>query len=200
MEMKDKIIQESLALFFTKGVKAINMDDVASHIGVSKKTLYKCVSNKAELVDLAFDFHRQRIEDSVLFSSQQNLNAIDEMFLIDEGIYHLMKDRHSSVVWDLKKYYPSAWKIVNSIKEDVMKKVIINNINQGVTQKLFREDINADLIAKLMLSRIDVLVDERVFPSKEYNFIDLLAENRTYHLRGIVSVKGLKYLEEKLKS
>jgi AcrR family transcriptional regulator len=200
MELKDKIQQQSLQLFLTQGVKSINMDDVASHLGVSKKTLYKFVNNKSELVDLAFLCHRQNIENAILHSSQQNLNAIDEVFLIDEGICFLMKDRHPSVVWDLKKYYPSAWEIMISIKEDVFKKVLVNNISRGIEQKLFREDVNADLIVKLMLSRIDVLVDERVFPSKEYNFTDLLAQNRSYHLRGIVSAKGLKYLEEKLKS
>ena len=47
MEKKERIIKGALELFLQAGVKSINMDDVSTHLGISKKTLYKVVSNKA---------------------------------------------------------------------------------------------------------------------------------------------------------
>ena len=40
MEVKEHIIQQSLSLFLKKGVKQVNMDEVATNLGISKKTLY----------------------------------------------------------------------------------------------------------------------------------------------------------------
>ena len=50
-----------------------------------------------------------------------------------------------------------------------------------------------------MMTRIDALVDNDIFPLTEYDFKELLKENRIYHIRGIASEKGINYLEKKLK-
>ena len=50
-----------------------------------------------------------------------------------------------------------------------------------------------------MLSRIDALVDDEIFPLTEYSFKSLLTENRIYHIRGIATEKGIHYLEQILK-
>ncbi|MFT5679074.1 MAG: hypothetical protein ACI9FY_001623, partial [Patiriisocius sp.] len=38
--MKEKIIQSAINLFITLGFKSVTMDDIASEIGISKKTIY----------------------------------------------------------------------------------------------------------------------------------------------------------------
>ena len=52
MEKKERIINGALELFMRMGVKSVNMDDVASHLGMSKKTLYQFVQNKSDLEEL----------------------------------------------------------------------------------------------------------------------------------------------------
>ena len=69
----------------------------------------------------------------------------------------------------------------------------------GIEKGLYRNDLKIEIITKLMLSKIEAIVSEEVFPLTEYNFRELLDENRVYHIRGIATLKGLKYLENKLK-
>ena len=45
MEKKEKIINGALELFTNKGVKSVNMDEVATNLGISKKTLYVYFNN-----------------------------------------------------------------------------------------------------------------------------------------------------------
>lgn len=54
MERVTHIIQGALQLFMQEGVKRVNMDDAASFLGISKKTLYQYVSNKGDLVEKSF--------------------------------------------------------------------------------------------------------------------------------------------------
>ena len=49
--MRDKILEKSNELFLNLGFKSVTMDEIASSLGVSKKTIYKYFTNKTELVD-----------------------------------------------------------------------------------------------------------------------------------------------------
>ena len=49
-----------------------------------------------------------------------------------------------------------------------------------------------------MISRIDTLVNDEIFPLTHYDFRKLLREIRIYHIRGIATLKGINYLEQKI--
>jgi len=49
--MEQRIIEKTTELFFRYGLKGVTMDDIASSLGVSKKTIYQYYSDKDSLVD-----------------------------------------------------------------------------------------------------------------------------------------------------
>ena len=49
METKDRILKGAEELFLKYGIKSITMDDIAKHLGVSKKTIYQYYSSKDQL-------------------------------------------------------------------------------------------------------------------------------------------------------
>ncbi len=198
MERITHIIEGSLQLFMQEGVKRVNMDDVASFLGMSKKTLYQYVSNKGDLVEKAFKLHQDRILEMINNIQKKNDNPIDELFEIDDNVSHMLKNRPPMMINDLKKYYPSVWVILDKIKKETLFSCITQNIQRGKNMGLYRKSVNETIIAKLMLSRIDALVDDEIFPLTEYSFKSLLTENRIYHIRGIATEKGIYYLEQKL--
>ena len=73
-----------------------------------------------------------------------------------------------------------------------------NNLNKGIEQQIYRYEIDVNIIAKLMISRIDALIDDELFPLTHYDFRKLLTENRIYHIRGIATSRGINYLEKKI--
>lgn len=200
MEKKNRIIEGALDLFMRMGVKGVNMDDVATHLGMSKKTLYQFVQNKSDLVEQSFTCHHGRVRKMIEEISCRHENAIDELFDIDEGVCRLMKNRHPSMVFNLKKQHPKVWGLLDDLKKKHIFKTVKQNLAAGVEQGMYRPDINKDIIAKLMMSRVDALVDDELFPLTEYDFRHLLKENRVYHIRGIATTKGIEYLEQKLQN
>ena len=54
--MKNKILEKSKELFLNLGFKSVTMDEIATSLGVSKKTIYKYFKNKTELVDAVTHF------------------------------------------------------------------------------------------------------------------------------------------------
>ena len=200
MEQFNRIIESTLNLFLSEGVKTVNMDDISSFMGISKKTLYKYVNNKADLVEKAFRLYQYRILGMISNIQEKNENAIDELFEIDEKLCLMLKNRPPRLINNLKKYYPNVWEILDEIKKKHLFTCITENMDRGKEQGLYRNEVNSNIIAKLMMNTVDALVDDATFPLTQYDFKSLLEENRVYHIRGIASEKGIKYLEQKLKN
>ena len=47
---RETIIQLAAEMFVGQGIKAVRMDDIARHIGVSKRTIYEQFGDKEELL------------------------------------------------------------------------------------------------------------------------------------------------------
>ena len=198
MEIKEHIIQQSLSLFLKKGVKQVNMDEVATNLGISKKTLYVHFDNNQDLVHHCFQKHNYLVSEMINNLAVQFENAIDELFAIDESCSLVMKQTNPYLLGELKRYYSNTWALIEQLKQKVLFNILKNNLNNGVEQGIYRKDIDVDIIAKLMISRIDALVNDEIFPLTQYDFRKLLTEIRIYHLRGISTLKGINYLEQKI--
>lgn len=200
MNQFNRIIESALNLFMREGVKTVNMDDISSFMGISKKTLYQYVNNKGDLVEKAFRLYQSRILGMISNIQEKNENAIDELFKIDEKLCLMLKNRPPRLINNLKKYYPNVWEILDEIKKTHLFTCITENMDRGKEQGLYRNEVNSNIIAKLMMNTVDALVDDATFPLTQYDFKSLLKENRIYHIRGIATDKGIKYLEQKLKN
>ncbi len=200
MEKQERIIQGALNIFMRMGVKGINMDYIATHLGISKKTLYQHVDNKADLIEQSFASHHCKVKNMIECICSKHENAIDELFEIDSGICSMLQGRHPSLIHNLRMHYPKCWNILEDLKKKHLFKTVKRNLETGMKQGLYRNEINTDIITKLMMTRMDVLIDNDIFPLTEYDFKALLKENRIYHIRGIASKEGITYLEQKLKN
>tara|TARA_B110000977_G_scaffold152824_1_gene194134 strand:- start:4590 stop:5195 length:606 start_codon:yes stop_codon:yes gene_type:complete len=200
MEKEERIIKGALNLFLQAGVKSINMDDVSTHLGISKKTLYKIVSNKADLVKQAFTLHQSSFISMIEAIKAKNTNPIDEIFEIDQQLCVMLKNRPPHLISNIRKYYPEVWNILDAIRKENIFECVYLNIQQGIEQGYYRKTINGNILAKLMINTVEAIVDDELFPLTEYNFKNILQENRIYHIRGIATEKGINYLENKLQN
>ena len=198
MSKKEKIVNGALELYMRMGVKSVNMDEVATNLGISKKTLYVYFDNKQDLVNHCFQKHYDLVSEMINTSAAQFENAIDELFAIDESCSIIMKQINPYLLGELKRYYPNTWALIEQLKQKVLFNIMKKNLNKGIKQEIYRKEIDVDIIAKLMINRIDTLINEEVFPLTQYDFRKLLTEIRIYHLRGIATIKGINYLEQKI--
>ena len=190
------LLQKSGELFKKYGVKTYTMDDVAKELGMSKKTIYQFVENKAELVKRTMQYYlaeEQKQLEEILKTSK---NSVDELIQMLSYFVNQVRDFNPSAFNDLQKYYPETWDIYNEYRFHFMLGMITRNMEAGIKEGLYRDELNADVIARVYIGNIDVLINQQLFPGKKYVFIDTYKEYLNYHLRGIVSAKGLKYLEQ----
>lgn len=199
-EKAQKILQQVTVLFMQYGIKSLTMDDIARHLGMSKKTLYQSFSDKAELVLRGIEAHMSEEVAAICSIQEKSENAIEEMFLISQHVSKHLQSMHPSILFDLEKYYPAAFLKFNEYKSEVIMSCIATNIKRGVEQGLYRKNINIPIIAGLYVGRMDIIFDQRFFPADQYNVKDVYFEAIRYHIRGIASEKGIEYLKDKFKT
>ncbi len=172
------------------------MDDLARELGMSKKTIYRFVEDKRDLVKQTMEFYlaneRKQLED-ILSPSK---NSIDEMVAMIQYFMNQVQEFNPSALNDLQKYYPETWEIYNQYRYHFMLGKILDNLKHGVKQGVYRTDLNADVVSRVYIGGIDILINQTLFPVKKYAYINLYTEYLNYHFRGIVSAKGLKMLEQ----
>lgn len=196
MEQLSKILDKSEELFFRVGIKSITMDDIASELGMSKKTLYLSVENKKDLVEKVM---KRYIEKEIEFQRNiepTKLNAIDIIVEIMKHVHKSLGNLPHSAIYDLQKYYPKSWKLFTAFKNDYVFKSMESIIKKGKAEGLFRQDINETLIAQFYAISIEGTLNPNSFPNNTFNFKKVYIEYITYHLHGLVSENGLQYLKK----
>ncbi|MGB0424529.1 MAG: TetR/AcrR family transcriptional regulator [Flavobacteriales bacterium] len=186
-------------VFMRFGIKSVNMDDLARHLGVSKKTLYKHVKDKNDLVLKTFQYH-QTIEDETIEAiCAKNMNAIDESFEVMKFIHQMLKGLHPSIMYDIEKYHPEVCKSMMDKQHSSIYRVLLSNMTKGQAEGLYRDDFNPEVVAKIYIASVDAIFDFNMFPVEGTSRSELYLEIFRYHIRGIASMKGVEYLMEKVK-
>jgi TetR/AcrR family transcriptional regulator, cholesterol catabolism regulator len=197
-EKKLEILHKTAQVYMRYGIRSVTMDDLARELSISKKTLYQHFPDKDTLVQeimrlkITMD---QEISDA---ARQHAPNAIDEMFEISQSVGDMIRHVHPSVFYDLQKYHPKAWEILENHKWNFVYNQILSNIHRGMQEGLYRENMNPELIARMHLAKTDMIFAGNLFPPNEFNLEEVFNELFRFQIRGMASEKGIEYLKKRM--
>lgn len=193
--MKEKIIAKASELFLKFGFKSITMDDIATEMCISKKTIYKYFCNKELLIEESTNFIQKEIHQIIETITIQNHNAIEENFEIRKMFKEMFKSAENSPVYQLKKHYPEIYEkvILNEINQ--CDSIFRKNIQEGIKQGLYRDTINIDHYTKFYYNLI-FSIKGSTSSEKEGQQLEL--EILEYHTRAMATEKGIIELEKHL--
>jgi TetR/AcrR family transcriptional regulator, cholesterol catabolism regulator len=186
-------------LYTKYGIKSITMDDVASDLGISKKTLYQFVTDKDDLVGKFIDLEIEMRQAEICKCFNVRYNAIEELFEISVFMKKMMSDQNPATEHDLKKYYPHHYQKIVTTRRERVYHYLLMNLLKGKEEGLYRKDMDEKVIAKLYLSRSENIHFNELFSIEEFSSIKLFLELLIYHIRGIATARGLIVLENKIK-
>ena len=198
--MKDQILNKATEMYLTLGFKSVTMDDIASEIGISKKTIYQHFSNKDSLVKTVTINLFEKISCGIDEIILANKNPIEELFAIKDFVMQNLKDENTSPIYQLQKYYPKLHKSLMMKQFDKMGTCVTDNLEKGIQLGLFRKEIHKELISRFYFAGMTSLKDVELFNPNKYNSKTVQSCYLEYHLRGICTSKGIEYLETIIKT
>ncbi len=198
--MNTKIIAKATDMYLSFGFKSVTMDDIASEMGISKKTIYQHFENKNDLVEAVTMHLFETISTGIDEICLLDKNPIEELFIIKDFVMKNLKNESTSPIYQLQKYYPQIHKTLMSRQFDKMGDCVVDNLKKGMEQHLFRDDINVELIARFYFAGMTSIKDAELFNPIQFSTKDVQEAYLEYHLRGICTSKGIEILEKLLKN
>jgi AcrR family transcriptional regulator len=196
METKEKILSEAFTLFCRRGIKSVSMDDIAMHLGMSKKTIYKWFENKDDMVEGALKAYLYDIHSDCDQMSARSNNAVEELFLVMDMIRQKMAGVHPAVFYDLQRFYPEAYQVWVFFKNEVIKQQILTNLKKGIAEGLYRQDFDLEIVARIRLLQVEHAFNPDFFPPDRFNLQDVQSAILDHFMLGIASIKGHKMINK----
>lgn len=190
------IIDNAFKLFNEHGVRNVSMDDICRHMGISKKTLYRYVENKADLLKKISDSIFNKVSSTICELENSNLNAIDILVEMSKIPVKLFENVNPIISFEMRKFYPIIFDESNSNRQELIKKSVRKNMEQGIKEGLFRQDLNKDIIAHLYIKKIEDFHNMDAETMKKYTFDKMFEVMFENHIRGIANEKGIEYFEK----
>lgn len=198
--MKEKILKKAIDLFINFGFKSVTMDDIASEMHISKKTIYSHFNNKTKLVEAATFRVFETISNEINCICELQKNPIEELYEIKKSVMLHLKNEKTSPHYQLCKYYPEINESLKKKQFELMQACVVNNFERGIEMGLYRTNLNEEFVSRIYFLGITGIKDENLFPTKVFTKTKIMDNFLEYHLRGIITKEGLYTLNTIIKN
>ena len=162
---------------------------------MSKKTLYQYYTDKDELVHAVFDVALTTNRNNCLDCTKKGDNAIHEIFLSFDIMEEMLKTMNPSLLFDMQKYHPSAYKTFEEFKGSFLYKIIKANLERGIKEELYRDDIDTDILTRYRLYSVLLSFNPEVFPTIKTNPVYIEQQLIECFFYGLSTPKVYKLIE-----
>lgn len=106
--LRETIIQLAAEMFVGQGIKAVRMDDIARHIGVSKRTIYEQFGDKEELLYQCLSYYVREQDRRHAELGAQAKNVLEAMLLVFGDVMDKAEISHR-LQSNLRRFYPKVY-------------------------------------------------------------------------------------------
>jgi len=179
-EIKDRILNESLDLFYDKGFEKTSTRDIAKKVRISVSNLYKYFENKEAIFDeivRAYYFNYKNQLNKFLSHEQEVSEENNGISMLANAIFGSIKDEHKIFVVLMNKSNETKY---SEFKHEVIS-LLENHIKEGVN-KHNEDEFLIKICARNFFFGIIEIADNYKNDDWAYKNIYMLAK---YHIKGI---------------
>jgi TetR/AcrR family transcriptional regulator, cholesterol catabolism regulator len=196
MEAKERILEKATDLFMRYGIRSITMDEIASQLGISKKTIYQFFTDKDAVVDAVVDAEIRRNELKCIQFRNEAENAIHEVFVAMDNMEEMLQSMNPLIMYDLEKHHPRAHRKYRDHIHQFMFQSVKENLHAGIKQELYRPDLNIEIAARYRIESVFIPFNQDVFPQHRFKLSDVCYELAILFVHSAASAKGKKMIEK----
>jgi AcrR family transcriptional regulator len=190
MDVKERILGKAADLFLRYGIRSITMDEIATQLGISKKTIYQFFTDKDDMVSAVIDLEIRKNEEECVQFRQQAENAVHQIFMAQESVEEMLKYTNPLMVYDLEKHHPRAYKRLKEFKYQFLHQVLMDNLQWGMEEGVYRPDLHKDIVVKARIEAAFLVFNPDVYPHSRYKVAEVAFELAILFLHGIATDSG----------
>lgn len=178
--LRNKILKVAIDLFSRYGIKGVSMNQIASALQISKKTLYLEFDNKEDLLIECLNYEEERLKLIFSNTDKEAGNPLERLILNMSNMYHYRSSFCPAFFRDLQRYPDAQDRFID--EKSTLQKLYVKYFREGVEEGYFQGDFEYETIASLFTEQLG-----------DWNNVQQPYIIITF-LRGICTEKGLNVL------
>lgn len=191
-KQRQDIIRAAEKAFRKKGLREVTMDEIASIMGISKRTLYELFKNKEQLIleVLKYDFDESEKKSMRIASKSEN--ALDVVYEYSKYRLKKMSNTNRAMFSDLHRYPRVLAEFDKYMKNNSSGSGKF--FNRGISEGLFRQELDYVFMELMFQSQMRCLLFDSRFDN--YNITEMFEMIIITFMRSICTQKGYDIIEK----
>lgn len=195
MDNRERIIDGAVDLFKKFGIRSVTMDSIASHLGISKRTIYENFNDKDDLVAGVLNWMHSRHRELLKKILEESGNPIEAIFRVLEMNKNHFESINPVFHADLKKFLNN----LNRKKYKCDLPDFRNHqeiIESGIRGGYFRGDVDPDLANRCLYFLGTSIMNYELYPFESFKRKDVIRNTFINYLRGISTPMGCELIDK----
>ncbi|NLT50944.1 MAG: TetR/AcrR family transcriptional regulator [Ignavibacteria bacterium] len=187
--MKEKILQYSKEVFYREGFYKITMDELASGMKISKKTIYKYFPSKESIINELIEETLQRVNiahDEIL---QRDINSLEKLVAVGKFIINDILSINNKMLNDLKQHTPHLWIKIDKFRKERLLKNFSIILDQGKNEGFIKEIPN-QIITTVFISGARAVINPDFILNNNLSIGEAGKSALMFLISGMLTKKG----------
>ena len=181
--MKEIIMKVAAEKIQTYGLRKFTMDEIASQLKISKKTIYNHFKSKDNIIS---EYFKEIIESDKKYT----IEAIKRDVSLEEKLNSVIFSYHKyklpvNILDEAHKFYYEEWEKIQELKEFKLK-LIENILKETMEAGLLKDDIQLHVISLILESVSNTFLDYKFLSENNITMKDAMNGMVTILLHGIL--------------
>ena len=190
--LRDKIITSAMMAFAKKGIRQVKMDDVASELGISKRTLYEIFDKKEDLLYDGVKYYLGERRNQMQQKAQNCNNVMEIILLAYKLKVEEVRQTNPLFYSDLVKY-PKVARYLGQQNQQMLTNMT-KFIERGIEEGNFRKEVKSELVARLFDALGKYVMEQQLYFN--YTIEEIFMNLIFVSLRGICTKKGVEAIDK----
>jgi len=184
---RQRIVALASEKFFTFGFARVTMDEIASELGMSKKTLYKYFAGKEQLLQTVIETFYADIEAELARILQDPDLEYTERLHRFVAVIGDKLTRVRAPQLDLQRSAPAVWQRVETLRQEVILQPLADLLRAGIDCGILRNDLHPEVVLRMVVTSLEALGSSDLLVAYPLSVSDLFQTVVTVVLEGMLT-------------
>ena len=166
---RTKIIEAAADRFFDSGLYKVTMDEIASDLRMSKKTVYKFFPSKEVLLKAIVHRMTKRIETEVEAVTASDKPIEEKLTMLLTLVGKIMRKISRNFMSDIQRFAPGLWKEIETFRREHVFSKIQQVFRQAKREGVFRDDLDPDLFFLVFTTTLQGIMNPQVLSQQPFS-------------------------------
>jgi AcrR family transcriptional regulator len=172
--MRSHILSTAKSLFLQFGFSKVTVDEIASRLGISKKTIYKYFASKDELINTLLVQAMDEMDAQCKgILRRDDLSFVDKLREMMKNIAIQYSAMHRPLMEDLERNAPHIWRRIAEFRTRLVNEGFGKLLKEGIGQGMFRNDIDDKLILLIYQNMIESSINPQTLVNVPYSAVQV---------------------------